>query len=107
MMYLPIGPKVVPFWGSHSEFYRVIPKRNYFGAYGYPHWRRGLGQDDSPGLLPASGREFRLCWRIASSSLCRWASRMSQMSAKELAQQVSRVGQYRKINIGFRVEVLS
>ena len=28
-LYVPIGPKVVPFWGS------VIPKRNYFGAYGY------------------------------------------------------------------------
>ena len=31
----PIGPKVVPFWGSYLEFYQVIPKRNYFGAYGY------------------------------------------------------------------------
>ena len=33
---LPIGPKVVPFWGSYSEFYnyKVIPKRNYFGAFG-------------------------------------------------------------------------
>ena len=29
-----IGPKVVPFWGSYLEFYKVIPKRNYFGAYG-------------------------------------------------------------------------
>ena len=32
---LPIGPKVVPFWGSYSEFYKVIPKRNYFRAYGF------------------------------------------------------------------------
>ena len=32
---LPIGPKVVPVWGSHLEFYKVTPKRNYFGAYGY------------------------------------------------------------------------
>ena len=31
---LPIGLKVVPFGGSYSEFYKVIPKRNYFGAYG-------------------------------------------------------------------------
>ena len=31
---LPIGPKVVPFWGSCLEFYKVIPNRNYFGAYG-------------------------------------------------------------------------
>ena len=31
---LPIGPKVVPFWGSYLEFYTVLPKRNYFGAYG-------------------------------------------------------------------------
>ena len=31
---LPKGPKVVPFGGSYLEFYKVIPKRNYFGAYG-------------------------------------------------------------------------
>ena len=34
-VFLPIGPKVVPFGGSYLEFYKVIPKRNYFGAYGY------------------------------------------------------------------------
>ena len=38
---LPIGPKVVPFWGSYLEFYRVIPKRNYFGAYGYSVLNKG------------------------------------------------------------------
>ena len=32
--FIPIGPKVVPFWGSYIEFYKVIPKRSYFGAYG-------------------------------------------------------------------------
>ena len=31
---LPIGPKVGLFWGSDLEFYKGIPKRNYFGAYG-------------------------------------------------------------------------
>ena len=31
-VWLPIGPKVVPFGGSYIEFYKVIPKRNYFGA---------------------------------------------------------------------------
>ena len=31
---LPKGPKVAPFRGSYLEFYKVIPKRNYFGAYG-------------------------------------------------------------------------
>ena len=31
---VPTGPKVVPFWGSYIEFYKVLPKRNYFGAYG-------------------------------------------------------------------------
>ena len=31
---LAIGPKAVPFWGSCSEFYKGIPKRNCFGAYG-------------------------------------------------------------------------
>ena len=30
----PIGPKVVPFGGSDLEPYKVIPKRNYYGAYG-------------------------------------------------------------------------
>ena len=28
-------PMVVPFWGSYLESYTVIPKRNYYGAYGY------------------------------------------------------------------------
>ena len=34
---LPIGPKVVPFWGSYLESYayKVIPKGNHYGAYGY------------------------------------------------------------------------
>ena len=31
---LPIGPKVVPFGGSYLEFYKVIPKRSYFEAFG-------------------------------------------------------------------------
>ena len=31
---LPIGLIVVPFWGSYVESYKVIPKRNYYGAYG-------------------------------------------------------------------------
>ena len=43
---LPIGPKVVSFGGSHLEFYMVIPKRNYFGAYGYSHiWREQRARD--------------------------------------------------------------
>ena len=31
---LPIGSKVVPFCGSYLGSYKVIPKRNYLGAYG-------------------------------------------------------------------------
>ena len=31
---IPKGPKVVRFGGSYVEFYKVIPKRNYFGAFG-------------------------------------------------------------------------
>ena len=31
---LPIGPEVVPFYGLYLESYKVIPKRNYLGAYG-------------------------------------------------------------------------
>ena len=30
----PIGPIVVLFWGSYVEFYKVIPTRSYYGAYG-------------------------------------------------------------------------
>ena len=32
---IPIGSILVPFWGSYLESYKVIPKRNYYGAYGY------------------------------------------------------------------------
>ena len=32
---LPRGSIVVPLCGSYSEPYKVIPKRNYLGAYGY------------------------------------------------------------------------
>ena len=31
---LPIGPQVVPYYGLYLESYKVIPKRNYLGAYG-------------------------------------------------------------------------
>ena len=31
---LPIGPQVVPCYGLYLEPYKVIPKKNYFGAYG-------------------------------------------------------------------------
>ena len=31
---IPRGSKVVPFWGSYIESYKVIPTRNYYGAYG-------------------------------------------------------------------------
>ena len=31
---LPRGSIVVPFWGSYLESYKVIPKRNYYTAYG-------------------------------------------------------------------------
>ena len=34
-MRLPIGPEVVLFYGLYLESYKVIPKRNYLGAYGY------------------------------------------------------------------------
>ena len=31
---LPRGSIVVPFCGSYLESYKLIPKRNYYGAYG-------------------------------------------------------------------------
>ena len=49
---LPIGTKVVHFWGSYLEFYKVFPKRSYFGAYGYWISRTSpkLGYSNSLGL---------------------------------------------------------
>ena len=32
---IPIGSKVVPVCGLNLGSYKVTPKRNYFGAYGY------------------------------------------------------------------------
>ena len=34
LAFFAIGPIVVPFWGSYVASYKVIPKRNYYGAYG-------------------------------------------------------------------------
>ena len=34
MIIVPIGPYVVPFGGLYLGSYKVIPKRNYYGAYG-------------------------------------------------------------------------
>ena len=34
LAHLTIGSIVVPFGGSYLESYKVIPKRNYYGAYG-------------------------------------------------------------------------
>ena len=31
---LPKGPKVVPFWGSYLEFYKVLPKGTTLGPMG-------------------------------------------------------------------------
>ena len=39
---LPIGPIVVPFRGSSLEFYKAIPKRNYYGPMGKRFWVQGL-----------------------------------------------------------------
>ena len=33
---------VVPFWGSYLESYKVIPKRNYYGAYGYANQKESV-----------------------------------------------------------------
>ena len=43
----PRGSIVVPFWGSYLiESYKVIPKRNYWGAYGQtPRHFRECGQE--------------------------------------------------------------
>ena len=36
LLALSIGSIIVPFAGSYIESYKVIPKRNYYGASGYP-----------------------------------------------------------------------
>ena len=33
----PIGPKVVPFWGSYVEFYKAIQKGTTLGPMGSGH----------------------------------------------------------------------
>ena len=45
MKALPIGSIVVPFCGLYLGSYNVIPKRNYYGAYGIQH------QEKEPHLL--------------------------------------------------------
>ena len=57
---IPIGSIAVPFRGSYLEFYKVVPTRNYYGAFGYPlQWTvRALlaasaGGADKRVLLPA------------------------------------------------------
>ena len=41
-LWLSIGSKVVPSCGFYLGSYKVIPKRNYFGAYGYGLPKQGL-----------------------------------------------------------------
>ena len=51
---LPIGPKVVPFWGSYLENYKVIPKKE------------GLCVDPHPRYLQAGQRTMHeLSERVA------------------------------------------
>ena len=42
ILILPIGPILVRFGGSYLESYKVIPKRDYYGAYGYPNHGPGF-----------------------------------------------------------------
>ena len=35
ILILPIGPILVRFGGSYLESYKVIPKRDYYGALGF------------------------------------------------------------------------
>ena len=44
---------VVPFWGSYIESYQGIPKRNYYGAYGYCP-QKGLAQQEGRVYDPGS-----------------------------------------------------
>ena len=65
---LPIGSIVVPFWGSYSESEKVIPKKNYYGAYGYAKNSRkevvrkaaqGFKLNGRDTQLELSGRKWR------------------------------------------------
>ena len=40
---LPMGSTVVPFGGSSIDSCKVLPKRNYYGAYGYLHGCKETG----------------------------------------------------------------
>ena len=53
---LPIGPIVVPFWGSYVESYKVIPKKNYYGAYGQPRPTQSRIDQLLDALCTPSGR---------------------------------------------------
>ena len=50
---LPRGSIVVLFWGSYIESYKVIPKRNYYGAFGY---------SDKMGIYQAQGLRDVIRW---------------------------------------------
>ena len=75
---IPIGSIVVPFWGSYLESYKVFPRRNYYGAYGYPDETRNYTpraekspQTGSPKLI--SRREKSLISfskRVEQGALC-------------------------------------
>ena len=53
---LPRGSIVVPFWGSYLEFYKVFPKRNYHGAYGYWEGKGREGMTFRLGVFGFTGR---------------------------------------------------
>ena len=47
---LPRGSIVVPFDGSYLESYKVIPKKNYYGAHGEP-----MGKAQTPKAVLKDG----------------------------------------------------
>ena len=44
----PIGPNVVPFWGSYFEFYKVIPKKELLWGLGVESRVQAFGCRDEP-----------------------------------------------------------
>ena len=59
---IPIGPPiVVPVWGSYVESYPVIPKSNYYGAYGSSVCGIGGSEDHGASALrPEEGRHLQV-----------------------------------------------
>ena len=73
---MPRSAIVDPSGGSHLEPYKVIPARNYYGAYGKAHESLCRPEPEGPGIA-TRGCSFRqtssglgFTWRFMGSCKC-------------------------------------